>query len=60
MTRTVITLLGGSDPRCVALLKAMDATMREYGKGMPIPSVLGVIELLKHHLITTNDEDRPQ
>lgn len=35
------------DPRCEVLLDALREVMYERGKGLPIPSVLGVLEILK-------------
>ena len=35
------------DPRCEALLEAVLSVLYERGDGMPIPAVLGVLELAK-------------
>lgn len=42
-----VTKLFTGDPRCEQLFNAMQAVMFERGEGLPIPSILGVLELLK-------------
>lgn len=40
-------LFCGADPRCEALLHSLKQTTYERGEGLPIPSILGVIDILK-------------
>lgn len=46
-----VTKLFEGDQRCESLLDAVLATLYERGKGLPIPSVLGVLELAKQQII---------
>lgn len=46
MKSNILPLFEG-DKRCAALLTALEETLYERGKGIPLPSVLGVIDLLK-------------
>ncbi len=39
------------DKRCQALLEALEKTCYERGAGIPIPSILGILELLKTKII---------
>lgn len=39
------------DPRAVALLEAITSVVYERGVDMPIPTILGVIELVKIQII---------
>ena len=41
------SLFGGADPRCEALLQPLKQTTYERGEGLPIPAILGVIDILK-------------
>lgn len=47
------------DMRCDTLFKAVREVLYERGNGLPVPSVLGVLDLLKHDVITnhTNLDD---
>jgi len=48
---SVVRLYEG-DQRAETLLEALRDTMWEYGKDMPIPTILGVLQLAAHGLIT--------
>lgn len=39
------------DQRCEVLLEAVLTTVYERGKGLPIPSVIGILELAKLSII---------
>lgn len=54
MTKT-INLFDG-DMRCETLLSALLDLIYERGNGLPMPSVIGVIELLKLELIKNQEE----
>jgi hypothetical protein len=43
---TVVSLFDG-DPRAHTLFEALKDVVYERGKGMPVPTVLGVLEILK-------------
>ena len=47
-----VPLFGGADQRCVTLLDAVLATVHERGRGMPFPSILGVLRLVETRLIS--------
>ncbi len=44
-------LFNGADMRCEELLKAMEAIIYERGEGIPIPSIIGTIEILKSKIM---------
>lgn len=44
---TVKELFGGADMRSLALLNALEETIIERGGGLPIPTILGTLELCK-------------
>lgn len=46
----VIPLFAG-DRRCQTLLDALSEVLYERGQGVPVPSVLGILELLKLDVI---------
>lgn len=46
-----ITPLFDGDQRCQSLLDALAEVLYERGKGMPLPSTLGVLRLLEHEVI---------
>lgn len=48
---TVFNIFGGADPRCETLFQALRALVYERGRGIPIPSVIGVLRLLEHKII---------
>lgn len=48
---SVETLAGGGDLRAATLLESLQEVMHERGKGMPIPTIIGVLELLKFDLM---------
>lgn len=50
MKQKVIPIFQG-DMRCQVLLDALAEVAYERGKDLPLPTTLGVIELLKHELI---------
>jgi hypothetical protein len=43
---------GATTDRSEKLLDALNETLGEHGLGMPITAIIGVLELLKHALIT--------
>ncbi len=46
----------GADMRCQNLLLALKDIVYERGKGMPVPSVIGTIEILKNDIIREQRE----
>ncbi len=50
-TEPKIVRLYENDPRCQALFDAMADVLYERGKGLPLPSTLGVLRLLEHEVI---------
>ena len=40
-------IFGGADLRCQELLVALKSEIYSRGNGMPVPSIIGVIEILK-------------
>lgn len=48
---SAVTLFGGADPRCEALLQAIKALVYERGAGLPVPSILGVLRILEHEIL---------
>ncbi len=51
MSATTIHLFEG-DKRLETLLDALLEVVYERGNGLPTPSVLGVVKLLEHEIIT--------
>lgn len=51
MTNSKIKHLHEGDPRCQTLLDALAEVLYERGKGLPLPSILGVLHLLEHEVI---------
>lgn len=43
--------LRDGDSRCQTLLDALAEVLYERGKGLPLPSTIGVLELLKYEVI---------
>lgn len=43
----VAVLFNGGDPRLAALLEAILAVTYERGNDIPVPSILGVLDLVK-------------
>ena len=39
--------LHAGDQRAARLLSALESTVIQYGNGMPMPTILGIIEILK-------------
>lgn len=56
MTATVVSLFEG-DQRCERLCDALLELIYERGKGLPFPSVLGVLRIVEQQLITDHLED---
>lgn len=52
----VVSLFAGADPRCQILIDALHTVVHERGRGLPIPSILGVLRLLEHTIITEHAE----
>lgn len=46
-----IIKLSEGDLRCESLLEALKAVVYERGVDMPIPSIIGILELLKFEII---------
>lgn len=46
-----IAQLFEGDPRAEVLYEEIERLLYEYGKRMPIPTILGVIRLIEHGLI---------
>ena len=44
---TIEHIFGGADLRCDELRKSIKELIYERGDGMPIPSIIGVLEILK-------------
>lgn len=44
---TIEHLFNGADMRCEELLKAIEVVIYERGDSLPIPSIVGTIEILK-------------
>ncbi len=45
------------EKRCETLLDAILEVIYERGEGLPIPQIIGVIELCKHSIIKKVEED---
>lgn len=56
MTATVVSLFEG-DQRCERLCDALLKLIYERGKGLPFPSVLGVLRIVERQLITDHLDD---
>jgi len=56
MTTNVKSLRNGADQRCETLLQALKDEVYERGAGMPVPSVIGVIEVLKQQILREQEE----
>jgi len=54
MTDKVIKLFAG-DTRCVALIDQLWETIKRGGDGLPIPSIIGCLELVKIQVL--NEEE---
>jgi len=48
---SVEKLAGGGDLRAATLLESLEDVIYERGKGMPIPTIIGVLEILKIDLM---------
>lgn len=44
---TVKHIFGGADLRCEELRKAVKELIYERGSGIPVPSIIGVLEIIK-------------
>mgnify|MGYP001809780850 CR=1 FL=1 len=51
MTAKVISLHYG-DKRCATLFEALHDVLHERGEGIPVPAIVGVLELLKVQVIS--------
>lgn len=51
MSSEKVTRLFEGDQRCQSLLDALAEVLYERGKGLPLPSTLGVLRLLEYELI---------
>lgn len=47
-----VTKLFAGDARNVALIDALFETIKERGEGVPIPSIIGCLELVKMQVLT--------
>lgn len=54
MTEKVVNLFAG-DTRCVALIDQLFEAIKERGPGLPIPSIIGCLELVKMQLLTDEE-----
>lgn len=54
MSDKVIKLFAG-DTRCVALIDQLFETIKDYGGGVPIPSIIGCLELVKMQVLTDEE-----
>jgi hypothetical protein len=54
-----VPLFGGGDERCTTLCDALLDTIRERGRGLPLPSVIGVLRIVEHHLIAAHLDEVP-
>ena len=52
-----VELLFEGDKRCEALLGAIKSTVYERGLGLPLPSVVGVLELAKIEILKEQDDE---
>jgi hypothetical protein len=50
----VINLFDG-DQRYEVLLQSLESTLYERGEGLPIPAIIGVLEILKKKLLEENE-----
>lgn len=50
---TKVLQLHDGDLRCQALIDALEEVVLDRGRGMPIPSILGVLRLLEHQIISS-------
>jgi len=50
-----VTKLFAGDARNVALLDQLFETIKEYGGGLPIPSIIGCLELVKMQVLTEEE-----
>lgn len=53
---SIVNLFGGADLRCEELRKAIKEAIYERGMGMPIPSIIGVIEIVKNEIYQEQNE----
>lgn len=58
MTSSNVEKLFEGDPRAEVVLDALLELLYERADGMPIPQVLGVLELAKHTIIQQAIEDK--
>ena len=55
MTEKVTSLFKG-DGRNVVLIDQLFETIKEYGGGLPLPSIIGCLELVKMQVLTEEDQ----
>lgn len=48
---------GGGDLRAATLLEELEKVVYSRGNGIPIPTIIGVLELLKFNLIVDSIDD---
>jgi hypothetical protein len=51
MANSPVSLFGGADLRCEALLQELKAVIYDRAKGMPIPSIIGTLRILELEII---------
>lgn len=50
-----ITKLHAGDARNVTLIDQLFETIKDFGGGLPIPSIIGCLELVKMQVLTERD-----
>lgn len=55
MTSEKVTKLFAGDARNVALIDALFETIKERGDGLPIPAIIGCLELVKMQVLTEDE-----
>jgi hypothetical protein len=54
MTKKVVNLFAG-DTRCVRLIDQLFEAIKDSAVGLPIPSIIGCLELVKMQVLTDED-----
>lgn len=52
-----IELFGGADPRCESLLQHLKDAIYDRAKGMPLPLIIGTLEILKLEILKEQEND---
>lgn len=50
-----VTMLFAGDARNVALIDQLFETIKEFGGGLPIPAIIGCLELVKMQVLTETE-----